>query len=129
MTGDVGGGTWFISSHSKNLAAAEKFAEFVTTADDYQVDQAPGYPAYAPAATKWLAKQTSSNYFASSLQPLTDAAGQIWPGWGSPEFSQEAIWAKSMSPLITAGKKVADNLGTWQTAIKNQAQATGYTVN
>ena len=25
VTGDVGGGTWFISSHSKNLAAAEKF--------------------------------------------------------------------------------------------------------
>ena len=67
VTGDVGGGTWFISSHSKNLAAAEKFAEFVTTADDYQVDLAPGYPAYAPAGAKWIAKQEASNYYATDL--------------------------------------------------------------
>ena len=38
VTGNVGGGTWFISSHSKNQAAAAKFAEFVTTADDYHAD-------------------------------------------------------------------------------------------
>jgi ABC-type glycerol-3-phosphate transport system substrate-binding protein len=45
VTGNVGGGTWFVSSHSKNLKAAEKFVEFVTTADDYQVNVAPGYRA------------------------------------------------------------------------------------
>ena len=128
VTGDVGGGTWFISSHSTNLAAAEKFAQFVTTADDYQVDLAPGYPAYAPAGAKWIAKQEASKYFATSLQPMIAAGGQIWPGWGSPEFSQEAIWAKTMTPIVNSGKSVNDNLQTWETAIKNQAQVTGYTV-
>jgi multiple sugar transport system substrate-binding protein len=128
VTGDVGGGTWFISSHSKNLAAAEKFAVFVTTADDYQVDLAPGYPAYASAGSKWIAKQEASKYFATSLQPIITAGSEIWSGWGSGEFSQEAIWAKTMTPVINSGQSVAANLQKWQDAIKNQAQVTGYTV-
>ncbi|GAA2751145.1 ABC transporter substrate-binding protein [Amnibacterium kyonggiense] len=128
VTGNVGGGTWFISSHSKNLAAATKFAQYVTTADAYQVDQAPGYPAYAPAATKWLAKQSSSGYYATDLSAVTTAAGEVWSGWGSPAFSQEAIWAKVMSPLITSGKSTTSNLAAWGTEIKNQAQVNGYTV-
>jgi len=128
VTGDVGGGTWFISSHSKNLAAASKFAQFVTTSDDYQVDLAPGYPAFGAAAAKWISKQESSKYYATSLQPIIDAGGQIWSGWGSPEFSQEAVWAKTMTPLVNSGQSIAANLQKWQDALKNQAQVTGYTV-
>ena len=128
VTGDVGGGTWFISSHSKNLKAAEKFAEFVTTADDYQVDLAPGYPAYAPAAEKWTKKQESSGYYATSLQPIIEAAPLIWSGWGSGVFSQEAIWAKTITPAVSSGKNIVDLLPAWQTAIANQAKVNGYTV-
>lgn len=128
VTGDVGGGTWFISSHSTNLAAAEKFAQFVTTADDYQVNLAPGYPAYAPAGAKWIAKQEASKYYATSLKPIITAGSQIWSGWGAAEFSQEATWAKTMTPIINSGQSVAANLQTWQTALKNQAQVTGYAV-
>ena len=129
VTGNVGGGTWFISSHSKNLKAAEKFAQFVTTADDYQVDVAPGYPAYAPAAEKWIAKQESSNYFATPLKPIVTAASQVWDGWGYPIFSQEAVWAKTMTPAITGGQSIVDLLPTWQQAIENQAKVNGYKVN
>ncbi|QJA00085.1 extracellular solute-binding protein [Leifsonia sp. PS1209] len=129
VTGNVGGGTWFISSHSKNLKAAAKFAEFVTTADDYQVALAPGYPAFAPAAEKWIAKQESSKYFATPLKPIVTAASQVWDGWGYPVFSQEAVWAKTMTPAITGGKSIVDLLPTWQTAIENQAKVDGYTVN
>ncbi len=128
VTGDVGGGTWFVSSHSKNLAAAEKFVRFVTTADDYQVNLAPGYPAYASAGARWIAKQQSSKYYATSLDPIIQAGKEIWPGWGSGEFSQEAVWAKTMTPIINSGQSVAANLQKWQDAIKNQAQVTGYTV-
>jgi multiple sugar transport system substrate-binding protein len=129
VTGNVGGGTWFISSHSKNLKAAEKFVQFVTTADDYQVDVAPGYPAYAAAAKKWIAKQESSKYFATSLDPIVTAASQVWDGWGYGIFSQEAVWAKTMTPAITGGKSIVDLLPTWQTAIENQAKVDGYKVN
>ncbi|MEN0083217.1 MAG: extracellular solute-binding protein [Leifsonia sp.] len=128
VTGNVGGGTWFISSHSQNLANAAKFVEFVTTDDSYQVDEAPGYPAYSAAAEKWLAKQQSSGYYATDLSALTTAAGEVWTGWGYPSYSQEAIWAKTMTPLLTAGKPLADNLDAWGTAIKDQAKVNGYTV-
>ncbi|RZS91661.1 carbohydrate ABC transporter substrate-binding protein (CUT1 family) [Motilibacter rhizosphaerae] len=128
VTGDVGGGTWFVSSHSKDLALASKFAQFVTTADAYQVEKAPGYPAYGPAAQKWLAKQESSGYYATDLSALTAAGKAIWSGWGSPAFSQEAVWAKVMSPIVTSGGSVASNLDKWGQAIKDQAKITGYDV-
>jgi multiple sugar transport system substrate-binding protein len=129
VTGNVGGGTWFVSSHSKNLKAAEKFVEFVTTADDYQVNVAPGYPAYAPAAKKWVQKQESSKYYATPLNPITTAASQVWDGWGFGIFSQEAVWAKTMTPAITGGKTIEELLPTWQQAIENQAKVDGYKVN
>jgi ABC-type glycerol-3-phosphate transport system substrate-binding protein len=128
VTGNVGGGTWFISSHSKNLKAAERFVDFVTTADDYQVNLAPGYPAFAAAADKWIKKQESSGYYATDLQPIVAAGTEIWNGWGSGLFSQEAIWAKTVTPAIASGKNLVDLLPAWQTAIKNQAQVDGYTV-
>ncbi|AGL19188.1 ABC transporter substrate-binding protein [Actinoplanes sp. N902-109] len=128
VTGNVGGGTWFVSSHSKNLKAAESFVQFVTTADDYQVEVAPGYPAYAPAAEKWVKKQEASGYYATDLQPVVKAGTSIWDGWGSGIFSQEAIWAKTITPAIAGGKSLVSLLPEWQTAIKNQAQVDGYTV-
>ena len=128
VTGDVGGGTWFVSSHSKNLALAAKFAEFVTTADDYQVDQAPGYPAFAAAGQKWLDKQQASGYYATDLSAISKAGGEIWSGWGSPSFSQEAIWAKTMTPILTSGGSVAANLSKWGQAISDQAKVEGYSV-
>lgn len=128
VAGNVGGGTWFISSHSKNSALAVKFAEFVTTADAYQVDLAPGYPAYASAGQKWIAKQQASGYYATDLSALVTAGSMIWSGWGSPAFSQEAIWAKTITPVITSGGSVAAALPKWQEAIKNEAQVNGYTV-
>lgn len=129
VTGNVGGGTWFVSSHSQNTAAASTFVQFVTTDDAYQVDKAPGYPAYAPAAEKWLAKQTADGYYATSMDALTTAASMIWDGWGAPSFSQEAIWSKTVTPVITSGGSVLDTLPAWQTAIENEAKVNGYTVS
>ncbi|MCO8273643.1 extracellular solute-binding protein [Actinoplanes sp. TRM 88003] len=128
VTGNVGGGTWFVSSHSKNLKAAESFVRFATTADEYQVEVAPGYPAYAPAGAKWVKKQEESKYYATDLQAVVEAGTAIWSGWGSGIFSQEAIWAKTMTPGIASGKSLVSLLPEWQTAIKNQAQVDGYTV-
>jgi ABC-type glycerol-3-phosphate transport system substrate-binding protein len=128
VTGNVGGGTWFVSSHSKNLKGAETFVRFATTADEYQVAVAPGYPAFAAASEKWVKKQESSGYYATDLQAVVKAGTQIWPGWGSGIFSQEAVWAKTVTPAIAGGKSLVDLLPEWQQAIKNQAQVDGYTV-
>ena len=127
--GNVGGGTWLISAHSHNLKAATDFLTWVTTSDDYQGKVAPGYPAYQPAAKTWLANQASSGYYAGDIAgPLQAAAGQVWPGWGYGQFSQEAIWAATVTPGLTAGKTIESLLPAWQSAIENYARSTGYEV-
>ena len=129
-TGDVGGGLWLLSAHSAHLTAAVNFLEWVTTNDGYQADLAPGLPAYAPAAAKWLANQQTSGYFANNIVPVVqEVAGQVWPNWGYGKFSQEAIWAATVTPGITAGKSIVSMLPAWQTAISNYATAAGYQVS
>ena len=96
----------------------------------YQGDLAPGLPAYAPAAARWLANQQQSGYFANNIVPVVQqAAGQIWPGWGYGKFSQEGIWAATVTPGITSGKTIVSMLPNWQTAITNYATADGYQVS
>ncbi|QTE27895.1 ABC transporter substrate-binding protein [Pengzhenrongella sicca] len=129
VAGNVGGGTWFVSSHSKNLAAAKEFLEFVTSSDEYQVELAPGLPAYTAAADKWLVKQGESNFFTGDFAPnLTTAASSVWDGWGYPKFSQESVWAKTVTPDLASGTSLVDLLPAWQTALENEAQVNGYTV-
>jgi ABC-type glycerol-3-phosphate transport system substrate-binding protein len=129
-TGNVGGGTWLLSAHSAHLSEAVDFMTWVTTADGYQADLAPGYPAYAPAATKWLANQAKSGYYATDISSvLQQAAGQVWSGWGYGQFSQEAVWAAAVTPGITAGKSIVSMLPAWQSAIAQHAQADGYSVS
>lgn len=128
--GNVGGGTWLLSAHSANLKAATAFLTWVTTSDDYQGKLAPGYPAYAPAAKTWLANQQASNYYADDVAPvLQQAAGQVWPGWGYGQFSQEAIWAATVTPQLTAGKTIVSLLPAWHDAIANYARTDGYRVS
>jgi ABC-type glycerol-3-phosphate transport system substrate-binding protein len=127
--GNVGGGTWLVSAHSHNLKAATDFLTWVTTSDDYQGKLAPGYPAHQAAAKTWLANQASSGYYAGDIAgPLQAAAGQVWPGWGYGQFSQEAIWAATVTPGLTAGKTIESLLPAWQAAIENYARSTGYEV-
>jgi len=129
VTGAVGGGAWWISSHSTNLAAAVKFATWAATNSAYQVDLAPGFPAYKPAASGWLAKQQSSGYWANDIAaPITAAAGQVWSGWVPPEFSQESVWSTTVLAAMTQGKTIESLLPAWQTAIANQAKVDNYTV-
>lgn len=129
-TGNVGGGTWFVSRHSANLDAAKKFLEFVTSDARYQVDLAPGLPAYQSVGEQWLAKQAESAFFVDGFaDDVAKAAGEVWDGWGYPKFSQEAVWAKTMTPEIAAGKTIESLLTTWEKALKNEAQANGYKVN
>lgn len=128
--GDVGGGTWMLSAHSADLKDATDFLTWVTTSDDYQGKAAPGYPANTAAAKTWLAKQSSSRYYANDITaPLQAAAAQVWPGWGYGQFSQEAIWAATITPGLTAGKTIVSMLPDWQTAITNYAKSDGYEVS
>jgi multiple sugar transport system substrate-binding protein len=128
-TGNVGGGLWFVSSHSKNLKAASDLATWMTTSDDYQAT-AGTYPAYKPAATTWLVNQRSTGYFANDISPVFEEAAElIWPGWSATQYSQEAIYSSTVIPALNSGKTLTDTLGTWQAAITDKAKSLGYTVN
>jgi multiple sugar transport system substrate-binding protein len=130
VTGNVGGGAWWISSHSKNLKAASDFATWVTTNAKFDGQLVPGYPAYTKAADDWLAETAKSGYYATDIAaPIQQAAGEVWSGWGSPAFSQEAIWAKVVQAGMTQGKTIESLLPAWQTEIENQAKTLGYEVS
>ncbi len=127
--GNVGGGTWLLSAHSANLKAATAFLTWVTTSDDYQGKLAPGYPAYTAAAKTWLTNQAASGYYADDISaPLEAAANEVWPGWGYGQFSQEAVWAATVTPGLNAGKSIVSLLPAWQSSIANYARADGYQV-
>lgn len=128
-TGNVGGGTWLLSQHSEHIKAATDFLTWVTTDDAYQGKVAPGFPAYAPAAETWLKQQNASGYFAGDIHVLKDASTQVWPGWGSGQFSQEAIWAATVKPGLTQGKSIVSLLPAWQDSIVKYAKSNGYKVS
>jgi len=129
VTGNVGGGVWYASSHSKNLDAVKKFLTYVISSDD-SVKLASGLPAYQSAADAWLKEQASSNFYVGDFQgSISSAASSVWQGWGYPSFSIEAAFSKVVLPAITAGKTVASVTDAWKTELDNQAQVQGYTVS
>ena len=128
-TGNVGGGTWLLSRHSTHIKAATDFLKWVTTDNAYQGEKAPGFPAYAPAAANWLKAQGTAGYFTGDLSALMDASSQVWPGWGSGQFSQEAIWAATVKPGLTQGKTIVSMLPAWQDSIVKYARSNGYKVS
>jgi ABC-type glycerol-3-phosphate transport system substrate-binding protein len=127
-TGNVGGGVWMISSHSKNLKAATAVTKWLTTSDANQ-GGAPTYPAYAPAAKTWLANSANTSYFANDVSgPFQKAANEIWTGWSNTKFSDATAWSSVVLPGLTAGKTLTSLLPAWQAAIADEGKAVGYTV-
>ena len=128
VTGNVGGGVWYASSHTKNKDAVAKFLEYVISSDK-AVELNGGLPAYSSAADTWLAKQSESGFFAGDFEgALSTAAASVWKGWGYPSFSPETAYASVVVPALASGASLADTVDAWQTEIKNEAQVQGYTV-
>jgi ABC-type glycerol-3-phosphate transport system substrate-binding protein len=127
-TGNVGGGIWMVSSHSKNIKAATALATWLTTSNQVLAD-APTYPAYVPGAKAWLANPTNKDYFADDVTNVfLNAANEVWTGWSNTSFSDATPWSNAVLPALTAGKSMTQAMPGWQTAIVNEAKASGYTV-
>lgn len=128
VTGNVGGGVWYGSSHSTNLDAVAKFLEFVTSSDD-AVKLASGLPAYDSAATTWLDQQANSGYYVGDFaSAVSTAASSVWSGWSYPSFSVETAYASVVIPGISDGKTMAELVPALQKEYENQATVQGYTV-
>jgi ABC-type glycerol-3-phosphate transport system substrate-binding protein len=125
-TGQVGGGPWIISRHSKNLKAAGDFVTWETTVFN---DNRPGYPAYAPLATSWLAGLSKSSYFASDPAPaLKAAANLIWRGWNLVTYPDQPVWSNTVVTKLVAGKPLTSLMQPLGDGLSHAAQAAGYEV-
>lgn len=127
VTGNVGGGVWYASSHTQNPEAVKEFLKFVVS--DESVAGTGGLPAYDAAASAWLENQASSGFFAGDFKAaIQTAASSVWSGWGYPNFSPETAWAKVITPGLVAGQTMAELSDAWEQEMKNEAQVVGYTV-
>jgi ABC-type glycerol-3-phosphate transport system substrate-binding protein len=128
VTGQVGGGPWIISKHSKNQAAAVDFVKWVTTNIGAK-SIAPGYPSYKPAAVAWLKKLDADPYFAAPESPaFTAAANLIWKGWSMVTYPDQPVWSNSVVTQLVAGKSLSSLLPALGTGLAQNAQAAGYKV-
>jgi ABC-type glycerol-3-phosphate transport system substrate-binding protein len=129
-TGQVGGGPWIISRNSKNLAAAANFVIWATTAfNPPGANMRPGYPAYEPLATSWLAMLAQNPYFAANPGPALQAAAPlIWKGWNLVTYPDQPVWSNTVVTGLVAGKSLSSLLQPFGNALSQAAQAAGYSV-
>jgi ABC-type glycerol-3-phosphate transport system substrate-binding protein len=126
-TGQVGGGPWIISRHSKNLPAAADFVTWATTS--HWQDHAPGYPAYEPEAVRWLGHLAKEPYFASDPTPaLKAAAPLIWQGWNLVSYPDQPVWSNTVVTKLVAGDSLSSLLQPLGDGLAQAAQAAGYEV-
>lgn len=128
VTGQVGGGPWIVSKHTKNVPAAVDFVKWVTTTNQAKAI-APGYPSYGPAAVVWLKKLDKDPYFAAPEGPAFKAAANlIWQGWSMVTYQDQPVWSNSVVTQLVAGKSLSDLLDSLGTGLANNAKAAGYKV-
>ncbi|WP_211268701.1 ABC transporter substrate-binding protein [Actinoplanes subtropicus] len=129
-TGQVGGGPWIISKHSKNLKGAADFVTYATTVfNPTGKDARAGYPAYGPLADAWLKGLGSNPYFAADPAPaLKAAAGQVWTGWNLVSYPDQPVWSNTVVTKLVAGKSLSSLLQPLGDGLAQAAQASGYTV-
>jgi ABC-type glycerol-3-phosphate transport system substrate-binding protein len=132
-TGQVGGGPWIISRHAKNIKAAADFVTWETTAFNplptTRADARPGYPAYAPVASRYLASLAKDHYFAANPTPAMKAAAtKIWKDWNLVTYPDQPVWSNTVVTGLVAGKSLSSLLPAFGTALGQAAQAAGYQV-
>jgi ABC-type glycerol-3-phosphate transport system substrate-binding protein len=129
-TGQVGGGPWIISKHSKNLKGAADFVIWATTEfNPSGKDARPGYPAYGPAADVWLKDMATNKYFAADPTPaLKGAADKIWTGWHIVTYPDQPVWSNTVVTQLVAGKSLSSLLPPLGDGLEQAAKAAGYTV-
>jgi ABC-type glycerol-3-phosphate transport system substrate-binding protein len=127
-TGQVGGGPWIISKHTKNMDAAADFVQWVTTTNAAR-NVAGGYPAYKPAANFQLYKMNHDNYFSAPPgAALKAAAPLVWKGWSMVTYPDQPSWSNEVVANLVKGKSLSSLLPGLGKSLSNNAKAAGYKV-
>ena len=124
-TGQVGGGPWIISKHTKNMAAAVDFVQYVTTTNAAKAI-APGYPSYGPAANFWLYQLDNDKYFAAPPGPAMKAAANlVWKGWSMVIYPDQPTWSNEVVAKLVQGKSLSSLLPALGKGLDEQRQGSG----
>lgn len=126
--GDLGGGIYLVSSHTKYPQAATDVITWITTdtsPQGYQIS-APTFPAYPPAAKAWKQNLDKTKYFATNpYNVLNEAVGDIWTGWGYVNFSRSTVYSQTIAKAIQHHDTVASAVQDFQTKLIQEAQLHG----
>jgi len=136
VTGAIGGGLWFVSSHSKHLKLATAAVVWFATNSTAQSKLSPGYPAYGPDDAAYVATQQASGNYATPLsgaptlaQAFNKAANEIWAGWSAVPYANDQIWASDVVPTLASGGTQAAGLGIFAGDAGNLARSDGFQVH
>jgi ABC-type glycerol-3-phosphate transport system substrate-binding protein len=131
-TGQVGGGPWVVSKHTKNARAAIDFVKWATTSLAVKGKPgplSPGYPSYGPDATVWLKNLNKDPYFAAPPgAAMKAAAALVWKGWSMVSYQDQPVWSNSVVTQLIAGKSLSSLLPALGGGLSNNAKAAGYKV-
>ncbi|HEX2702255.1 MAG TPA: hypothetical protein VHM72_02340 [Solirubrobacteraceae bacterium] len=130
ITGDLGGGLWLVSGHSKQPKAAAALAQYLATSPVIQkVGVEAGLPQYVPDEAAYLSS-LSTTFGDPSVTEASwkQAAAHVWDGWSPVPWSTDGVWASTDLANVTGGKPVAGELLPYAEALANQARLAGYTV-
>jgi multiple sugar transport system substrate-binding protein len=112
-----GGGSWVMSRHSVNPQAVADFIVYMTT--EATVEQGT-FPAYLPAAEKWLANIETKTQFADpakAAEVLTTEAGHMWTKGYEAPVNADALWAPIQSRILAGELNYTQALEEFQAAM------------
>ena len=130
-TGQVGGGPWIISKHSKNIERPQRTSSSGPRRSSTRPARTPG--AAIRRTSRWRTSgwrpQASNPYFAADPGPaLKAAASQIWTGWNLVTYPDQPVWSNTVVTQLVAGKSLSSLLQPFGDALTQAAKAAGYDV-
>lgn len=127
-SGEWGGATWIVSSHSAFPQAAADAAVFMATDSGVATD-AVTFPAYGPANEAWADRVSADDYYASDIVPALTAQSLLVRDSEKPvRFDNWAQIGAVLQTEINGGTSVADAVSDFQKSLIELASGTGYTV-
>jgi multiple sugar transport system substrate-binding protein len=127
--GGQGGAAWAVSRHTQNPKLAVDLVTWLSTANEYQVDLAPTYPAYKPPATEWVTRIAGNPLYANDPGPVyIEAAAYEDPLFGIVTYDTATIFATAVIGALNEGKSVESSLPAFQEALVQAAETAGYEV-
>ncbi len=127
--GGQGGAAWAVSKHTQNPELAVDLGTWLATADEYQVDLAPTYPAYKPPAAEWVQRVAQNPLYANDPGPVyIQAAAYQDPQFGIVTYDTATIFSTVVIGALNEGRTVESSLPAFQEALVQAAQTAGYEV-